>query len=694
ATDSILLDGEDSQRFSSGVFSTVQLGANGNSGGVDIDSGSLTATNGAEISASTLGEGDASKIVIRATNSILLDGEDSQGFSSGVFSTVEQEAKGNSGGVEIDSGSLSVTNGAEISASTFGEGDAGKIVIRATDSILLDGEDSQGFLSGVFSTVEQEAKGNSGGVEIDSGSLTATNGARINASTLGEGDAGKVVIRATDSILLDGEDSQGFPSGVFSIVALEPKGNSGGVEIDSGSLTATNGAIISATTFGEGDAGKIVIRATDNVLLNGENSQGLLSGVFSTVESGAKGNSGGVNIESGSLTATNGAQIDATTFGEGDAGKIVIRATDTILLDGEDSQGFNSGVFSTVQPGAKGNSEGVNIDSGSLSARNGARISASTLGEGDAGKIVIRATDTILLDGDTSQGLVSGVFSTVEPGAKGNSGGVNIESGSLGAINGAQIDASTGGEGDAGKIVIRATDTILLDGEDSQGFNSGVFSIVQPGAKGNSGGVDIDSGSLGATNGARISATTFGEGDAGKIVIRATDSILLDGEDSQGDISGVFSTVQPGSKGNSRGVEIFSGSLTATNGARISATTFAEGDAGKIVIRATDSILLDGEDSQGDISGVFSTVDFEAKGDSGGVNIYSGSLSATNGAQIDATTFAEGDAGKVVIRATDSILLDGEDSQGDISGVFSTVDFEAKGDSGGVNIYSGSLSAI
>ncbi|MEQ9541614.1 MAG: filamentous hemagglutinin, partial [Deltaproteobacteria bacterium] len=176
--------------------------------------------------------------------------------------------------------------------------------------------------------------------------------------------------------------------------------------------------------------------------------------------------------------------------------KIGIRATDSILLDGESSQGFPSGVFSTVQPEAKGNSRGVDIYSGSLSARNGARISATTLGEGDAGKIVIRATDTILLDGDTSQGLVSGVFSTVQPGAKGNSGGVEIESDSLTVTNGAEIDATTFGEGDAGKIGIRATDSILLDGESSQGFPSGVFSTVQPEAKGNSRGVDIYSGSL------------------------------------------------------------------------------------------------------------------------------------------------------------------------------------------------------
>ncbi|MEQ9015078.1 MAG: hypothetical protein RID90_11560, partial [Marinovum algicola] len=149
--------------------------------GVEIESGSLTATNGATINASTLGEGNAGLVVIRATDSIFLDGEDSEGFNSGVISQVTSEAKGNSGGIEIDSSSLSLTNGALITANTRGEGNAGLVVIRATDSIFLDGENTQGFTSRILSAVEPEAEGNSGGVEIESGSLTATNGAGINA---------------------------------------------------------------------------------------------------------------------------------------------------------------------------------------------------------------------------------------------------------------------------------------------------------------------------------------------------------------------------------------------------------------------------------------------------------------------------------------------------------------------------------
>jgi large exoprotein involved in heme utilization and adhesion len=281
-------------------------------------------------------------------------------------------------------------NGAGIIASTRGEGDAGKVVIRATDSILLDGESTQGSGSGVFSTVDSVAQGNSGGVEIESGSLSLMNGAGIIASTLGEGDAGKVVIRATDNVFLDGEDSQGIPSAVASQVDSEAKGNSRGVEIESGSLSVTNGAVIDASTFGEGDAGKVVIRATDSILLDGESTQGFISAVFSTVESGAKGNSGGVEIESGSLSLMNGAQISAQTQSTGMAGDVRLNVTDFIQLSG------NSVIRANATVG--GPAGDLTIETGRITLDNGAEITVSSP-SGQAGDLTITADSLFLNQG-------------------------------------------------------------------------------------------------------------------------------------------------------------------------------------------------------------------------------------------------------------------------------------------------------
>ncbi|NES24597.1 MAG: filamentous hemagglutinin, partial [Symploca sp. SIO3E6] len=139
-------------------------------------------------------------VQITATDSVRLDGESSNGTSSAIFSQVAPGAEGNSGGIELTSASLEVTNGAEINASTLGVGNSGAVKITATDSIRLDGEDSDGFASGVFSQVNLGATGDSRGIEMTTSTLDVTNGAAVSASTSGEGNVGAVKITATDSI--------------------------------------------------------------------------------------------------------------------------------------------------------------------------------------------------------------------------------------------------------------------------------------------------------------------------------------------------------------------------------------------------------------------------------------------------------------------------------------------------------------
>lgn len=184
------------------------------------------------------------------------------------------------------------------------------------------------------------------------------------------------------------------------------------VFIQTRNLSATNGALLVASTFGQGDAGSVTINARDTVSLNGGKA-------FSTVQEGAVGSSGGIDITTASLFITNGARLSASTFGQGDAGSVIINARDTVTFDGE------SGTFSTVQSEAIGNSGGINISTRSLSMIDRAEISTFTQGQGDAGSVNINARSTVSLDGEST------VFSTVEEEAVGNGGDINIKTGSL-----------------------------------------------------------------------------------------------------------------------------------------------------------------------------------------------------------------------------------------------------------------------
>ena len=527
-------------------------------GAVNIKARAVFLTDGAVIASRTFAAGNAGAIEITASETISLVGKNSQGFGSGIFSGV-LGAAGNSEGITIDTGSLLLTEGAVIFSSTSGEGNAGTVKITASETISLEGENSQGFGSGIGSQVALPGTaGNSGGIKIETGSLSLKNGAAVNASTRGEGDAGAITIKATDSITLSGEDSQGFSSSIGSQVGQEAKGTSRGINIDTRSLSLQNGAVVDASTLGEGDAGAITIKVADAILLEGENSKGALSGISSTVFSGAKGTAGEITIETDSLFLQNGAIVSARTSGVGDAGAITITAADVITLEGESSQGVGSFIFSGVDQEAEGTAGGITIETGSLSLKDGTAVSANTSGVGDAGAITIKATDSITLSGENSQGFVSGILSQVNPRAEGTAGGITIETGSLFLQNGARISASTFGMGDAGAITIKSIDSITLSGEDSQDFGSGIFSTVQSESEGDSKGISITTAFLSLTDGATISASTEGEGKAGEITLNTPRLII--------------------SKGSS--IESF---------------TQGEGRAGNITVSATDSIILNSD---------------------------------------------------------------------------------------------------
>jgi filamentous hemagglutinin family protein len=217
ATGDITIDGETSLiGIPSGVISRVGTEATGNAGEITISTTNLNLSNGGTVDTSTFNYGNAGAIKIVATGDITIDGETSQGISSGVqslgdtFDTGESDKIGNAGNVNISTTNLTLTNGGQVDASTFGDGNAGNVNITATGDITIDGETSQGGSSGIISLVNDglinslnpPAEGDAGGITINATNLNLTDGGKITASTEGIGDAGAVKITTTEDITL------------------------------------------------------------------------------------------------------------------------------------------------------------------------------------------------------------------------------------------------------------------------------------------------------------------------------------------------------------------------------------------------------------------------------------------------------------------------------------------------------------
>lgn len=586
ATDAVILDGEDASQFTSQVTSEVKPGAIGNTGNVIIRTGRLSVTNGARLGTGVLsndqlqGQGNAGNVIIEATDAVSFAGTASNGVPSTGGSQIDPRVVGNSGDLTIRTPTLSVMNGAVLSASTFGQGNAGDVTIQATGLVSIDGVGSNGLPSAVGSQVGPGASGDGGDVTITAGTLSVTNGALLSTNSFNTGNAGNVTLRVTDAVSVDGTGSNGVPSAVVSQLVPGAIGAGGNVDIQAETLSVTNGALLSTSTAGQGNAGDVFIRATDTVALDGVGQTGLSSSIVSQVAAGAIGNGGNVTITTDRLSVTRGAGLDTSTVGNGNAGNIIIAASESVAFDGVGRNGFLSGAGSKVGAGATGDGGNLSITTRRLSVTDGAQLSVGTLGIGDAGDVSIRATDAIVLDGVGQTGQSSGIGSQVGAGATGNGGNLTIATRRLSATNGAQLDVSSLGTGDAGNLTIQASESVDFDGIGRNGRASGAGSQVAPGGTGAGGNIAIRTRSLSLANQAVLTTSSLGAGSAGEVEIQAQ-SLQLDNG------AAIAAITAAGSGGNitltlGDWLLLRRGSLISTT----AGTAQAGGDGGNITINA------------------------------------------------------------------------------------------------------------
>ena len=674
------------------IFSTVGLVNNnqnnlaiGSGGNIQINTGQLSLTNGAQLQTSTFGQGSAGNVVINATKSVSLTDSGTDAFSTvGTVNNPQNNlAIGNGGNIQITTSELSLASGAALVASTYGQGNAGSVIVNAPNSVSLNGSGSAIFSTVGSSNSNQNniVRGNGGNIQVNTSQLSLTNGAQLQASTFGKGNAGNVIINALDKASIDGAT-------IFSTVGdvgLTPQQNSiangkgGNIQITTNQLSLTNGGRLITSTSGQGNPGNVSINAGDAVILTGT-SKGI-SAILSTinptgvVQSTGADKGGNIDIHAGSLSVTDGAQLAASTLGRGNAGNVNVNATNAVTIAGVNDN-VPSSINSFVGNGAIGNSGEIKITTGSVSLTDGGQLIASTSGQGSPGNISINAGDAVILAGESS-GNSSGIFSTVnstgvvQSTGKDKGGNININVASLSVTGGAQLAASTFGKGDAGNVTVNASKNVFFDGgypnSNGQIVTSGIFSTVGDAshspqqnstAQGRGGNIEIITPRLSLTNGAQLQASTYGQGDAGNVNINVTNALTIAGVNKPEGVnesfpSSIRSTIENGAIGKGGNIDIHAGSLSVTDGAQLQASTFGKGDAGNVIVNASKNISLDNS------SFIFSTVaDYGAIGKGGDIQITTPQLFLSNFAGFVVSTFGQGNAGNVIINAAKSISLD------------------------------------
>jgi filamentous hemagglutinin family protein len=660
---------------SASLQSNVEIGAVGEGGNIDVTANTVSLLNGGQIQsilrdADTAngiagGRGRAGNIRINATDAFRASGRDPNVLPSAVFTSVGSGAEGKGGDIQITTGTLSLLDSGNLTASTSGRGDSGDVSVTATGPITLE-ETGNGYTSGIFTEAKTGSVGNAGDISIRGGSLSLMpidsrdSRVDITSATSGQGNSGNITLHIDDALSLS-QQSQ-----IFSTVFNGGQGNAGDISITARSLTLLEGGEIASSIFraedglpgGQGErAGNIKIDATDFINIDGISPIGFSSGVFANTQQGASGTGGNIDITTGqfrvanggvvtaqtlntsdsgnitinanSLEATGGGQVVANTLGGGNARNITLNVTGNIRLSGSDpnygdrsiqfpdapiaNTSASSGIFATAEAGSTGDSGTITIRGArTLALRDNAQISAATFGTGTAGNIFVRDVNSISLDAATiSTAVGRGAVLSNPNETRGN---IAIATNSLALNNGAQITASTNGQGNAGNISIRNADTISLND------NSTISSAVRSNGQGRGGNVTLNTRLLSLDN-SRITANTNGQGNAGDITLNAN-------------------------------------TFQASNGGRLITSTNTAQNAGNIILRNLDSITLDGLNS-----GIFANTNSSGRG--GTITVNTTDLSLNNQAVISSASRSSdrqaGEAGNINITTSGTLRANNSD---------------------------------
>jgi large exoprotein involved in heme utilization and adhesion len=266
--------------------------------------------------------------------------------NAGVSTDVEQGGQGNAGDISVMANVVQVSEGAQLSSSTSGVGNAGNVRLSANNRVQV------------------------------------SEGARLSSSTSGIGDAGTVTVQAPERVVFSNN------ARVSTDVEQHGQGNAGDISVTANVVEVSQDAQLSSSTSGVGDAGTVTVQATERVLFSA-------STVSSNVVNTGRGNAGSVSVSANQVDLLDGAQLSSTnassvTPNEFTAGDVLVRG-ELIQLDG------GALIFANTL-GRGGN---VQLDGAFLTIlRRGSGIQTNAQGGFPGGNITLNTT--LLVAGENS----------------------------------------------------------------------------------------------------------------------------------------------------------------------------------------------------------------------------------------------------------------------------------------------------
>ncbi len=460
----VLIRGRSLSLDRAAIMTIVRGTEPGTGGNVDINVNELILTSGASIVSNTLGTPSGGFVIVRA---------DVMTVTDNAFMRSDTLGRGKGGNVLVQvSKHLTVSEGAEISSSTFRTGTAGEVDLFSDGDITVD----HGRL---FVSAGPRSSGRAGIIRLNAQTLTLTGAAQVAAEAQNSGLAGQVTIRAENMIVM-------------------------GQSTISSSMTLTGSAQDPVVTPGGQSAGAVTIEAKDMTVADQSISS---SSITVNTEQSSTVEAGTISLRVNALTLEDGAQITAEALGDGNGagGRVEIVATETVALRGD-----GTGIFTTAEGGATRSGD-IDVSSRNVSLTDLARIDNSTQGMANGGRVTIAALETLTMADDAS------VRSNV---VNGQGDGVTISTDMFQLAGRASINSLTLGSGSGGDIIVDAKAAMI---------SNRAFIRSDTVGAGSAGAISLQAdAALILQDGAQIAASARRSGVSGRVEVRAAHIVIAD----------------------------------------------------------------------------------------------------------------------------------------------------------------------
>ncbi|BAY07590.1 two-partner secretion domain-containing protein [Calothrix sp. NIES-2098] len=361
-------------------------------GSIQVQGNNVSLADGSLILSQNQGKESGGSISANATQSLKVSGTNLNGsLNGGLRSETAGSGKGRGANMAIATQQLIVQDGAGIITRSFSPAQAGNLTVAADSVEVIGVAPVRPTVIGSISAMTFNS-GDAGDVTVSTKRLSIRDGAAISSATLGAGRGGQVTLNALDSIELIGMSSLFAPSVVNALATST--GDAGKVTINTNSLILRAGGTVSSATFGTANAGSLTINAKESVEVSGtvlnsprpssiDSSAPIISKTlqrFYRLPPIPSGFSGDVTINTETLRVTDGATVEVSNQGLGNAGMLRVQANSIFLDSG-------GAIAASTTSGEGGN---IELQVGDLLLlRRNSEITASAKGSGNGGNINI-----------------------------------------------------------------------------------------------------------------------------------------------------------------------------------------------------------------------------------------------------------------------------------------------------------------